>query len=593
MYRILVACLVALSLGCASAPPEDSRPNVIVVITDDQGYGDVAAHGNSVIQTPNLDQLRSESVSLTDFHVDPTCAPTRSALLSGRYSSRTGVWHTIAGRSLLHREETLMGRLFSDAGYRTGMFGKWHLGANAPLRPMDQGFEHCVWAPGGAINQGANYLGNDCFDDTYKVNDKWQKFPGYYTDVFFDQAMKFIEKKDDKPFFIYLPTPAVHDPWNIGDDAAKAYIDKGVPPTMAKFYAMITNIDDNLGKLRAFLKDKGLAENTILIFTTDNGTTAGWIDRDSDFKYFNDGMRGWKGSEYDGGHRVPFFIHWPKGGLDEGRDVDTLAAHIDVFPTLVSLTSRQQKQQDVRGRGPMDGDSLVGENMRSGLQNPDRVLFVHSQRTQHPIKWRKSAVMTEQYRLVNGEELYDIVKDPGQQNDIAQDHPGVVKQLRAEYDRWWDSLKPVFDDVVRFDLGGAQNPTTLMSHDWFMEGTTGSAWHHVHVRRNELRNGPFMVNIVKPGTYRITPRRWPAYVDEPSGVVKAKVAVRVAGEQSAAGDGLIIHNAIQVDPDKPVTALTLDLPAGPASLVATLTRPDGEIFGAYYVQVERVGPAKP
>jgi arylsulfatase B len=289
-------------------------------------------------------------------------------------------------------------------------------------------------------------------------------------------------------------------------------------------------------------------------------------------------------------------MHWPKGGVDHGVDVNDLAAHIDVLPTLGELCGLKPIRQDQQPRGPLDGRSLA-ELIRHGGQGDrspaPRTLFVHSQRTQHPIKWRKSAVMTEQYRLVNGEELYDIVKDPGQQNDIAQDHPDVVKRLRGEYDQWWDSLKPVFDDVVRFDLGGAQNPTTLMSHDWFMEGTTPSAWHHAYVQRNELRNGPFMVNIVEPGRYRITPRRWPAYVDKPSGCVKARVVVQVAGGRAVERDALVIHNTIQADPDKAVPALTLDLPAGPASLSATLTRADGETYGAYYVQVERVGPTKP
>ncbi len=320
-HMILLVCSSLLYACTTFAQDTPARPNVILIMVDDQGYGDIAAHGNPVLKTPHLDQLHSQSVRLTNYHTDPTCSPTRSALMTGRYSTRTGVWHTINGRSMMHTDEYTMAEYFKDNGYRTGMFGKWHLGANAPLRPMDQGFEHAVWSPGGAVNQGANYLGHDCFDDTYKVNETWQKFPGYHTDVWFDQAMKFIADKDkhgDKPFFVYLPTTAVHDPWNVDEKYSKPYLDAGLPEAVAKFYGMVTNVDENVGRLRAFLKDKGLSENTILIFTTDNGTAIGWSANGAKYDFFNAGMRAFKGSEYEGGHRVPFFLHWPAGGSTRG-----------------------------------------------------------------------------------------------------------------------------------------------------------------------------------------------------------------------------------------------------------------------------------
>jgi len=562
------------------------KPNVILILTDDQGYGDIATLGNPVLKTPNMDTLHSESVRLTDYHVDPTCSPTRAALLTGRYSTRAGVWHTINGRSLMHEDEYTMAEYFKDNGYRTGMFGKWHLGAAAPLRPMDQGFDYCVWSPGGAVNQGANYLGNDCFDDTYKVNEKWQTFPGYHTDVWYEQAMKFIENTDthgDEPFFVDLPTTAGHDPWNVDDDYAKPYLDAGVPEKLARFYGMVTNIDDNLGKLRKFLEDKGLAENTILIYTTDNGTTAGWIDRETEF-YFNDGMRGWKGSEYEGGHRVPFFLHWPGGGVDKGTDLGRLLAHIDVMPTLADLCDLKPIDKTKLKRGAPDGESFASILMHGypAKPLPPRTLLVHVQRAFVPPKWERSSVMTERWRLVNGEELYDITEDPGQENDVSADHPDVMKALRADYEKWWASLEPSFDTVVRFDLGGAQNPTTLMSHDWLMQpGEGDSAWHHSYVHRNELRNGPFAVDIKQAGRYRITPMRWPAYVDKPSGVVKAAVSFTFEGTNANQG--------WSTDPAATVDSAVIDLPQGPASLKTTLTREDGKTFGAYYVKIEYLG----
>ena len=581
VHRLVACAFLALTLPALAV----ERPNVILIMTDDQGYGDIAALGNPVIETPNMDKLHSESIRLTDYHTDPTCSPTRAALLTGRYSTHTGVWHTINGRSLMHGDEYTMAEYFKDNGYRTGMFGKWHLGANAPLRPMDQGFDHCVWSPGGAVNQGANYLGNDCFDDTYKINEKWHKFPGYHTDVWYDQAMKFIEDTDahgDEPFFVYLPTTAVHDPWNIEDEKAKVYLDKGVPPTMAKFYAMITNIDENLGKLRKFLDEKGLAENTILIYTTDNGTTAGWIDRKSVFKYFNAGMRGWKGSHYEGGHRVPFFLHWPAGGLDEGVDIGTLSAHFDVMPTLADLSGLNPIEHSTHVNAPIDGQSLAKLIVSGGhaSHSPEpRTLFVHVQRKHTPPKWDKSVAMTERWRLVEGKELYDIVKDPGQQNDIAAEHPDVIEKLRADYEKWWASLEPSFEQVVRFDLGGAENPTTLMSHDWFMQpGEGDSGWHHAYVNRNELRNGSFAVDIKKAGKYKITPMRWPEYVDKPSGVIKAQITLAYGNK--------VFDLILTQDPTKPVGTFELDLPTGTAKLKSTLTREDGKTFGAYYVKIE-------
>jgi arylsulfatase A-like enzyme len=585
MLQRFFVCLLLV----AALPAFAEKPNVILIITDDQGYGDIAAHGNPVLQTPNMDKLHSESVRLTDYHTDPTCSPTRAALLTGRYSTRTGVWHTINGRSLMHGDEYTMAEYFKDNGYRTGMFGKWHLGANAPLRPMDQGFEYSVWSPGGAVNQGANYLGNDCFDDSYKVNDKWQKFPGYHTDVWYDEAMKFIEdteKHGDEPFFVYLPTTAVHDPWNIEDEKAKVYLDKGVPPTMAKFYAMIENIDDNLGRLRKFLDDKGLAENTILIYTTDNGTTAGWIDRKSDFKYFSAGMRGWKGSHFEGGHRVPFFLHWPAGGIDKGTDLGRLLAHIDVMPTLKELCDLKPIEKAKLKRGGLDGESFASILVHGYPSKPlpPRTLFVHVQRGYLPPKWDKSIAMTNRWRLIEGKELYDIKQDPGQQNDIAADHPEVVAKLRADYEQWWASLEPSFDTVVRFDLGGAENPTTLMSHDWLMQpGEGDSAWHHVYVERNELRNGSFAVDVKKPGRYRITPMRWPEYVDKPSGCILSTVEIVRSGENSIRGHA-------KLKPEDHSVSDEWTLAEGPALLKATLTRKDLKTFGAYYVKIEYVGP---
>lgn len=589
MRRLLCLALLVLALPVFAA----DRPNVIFIITDDQGYGDIGAHGNAILKTPNLDALHAKSIRLTDYHVDPTCSPTRAALMTGRYSTRTGVWHTINGRSMMDGGEYTMAEYFKDNGYSTAMFGKWHLGDNAPLRPMDQGFDHVVWHKGGGVTQGPDYFGNDYFDDTYEINGKPQKFEGYCTDVWFDQAVRYIDKSKNKkkPFFMYLSTNAPHAPFIVDGKYSEPYKRLGVPGESANFYGMIANIDENLGKLRTYLAEQGLADNTLLIYTTDNGTARGFFkskDKKS-IKGFNAGMRGQKGSEYDGGHRVPFFMHWPAKGLDKGLDVDRLAQHIDIFPTLIELIGLPAVDQGKLSRGPMDGEQQSVFWIGDKSLPSQATRFVHSQRIYTPKKWRKSTVMTEQWRLINGKELYDIEKDPGQQNNIAAAHPEIVSQLRGDYDKWWDSLKPVFDDVVRIDLGGVENPTMLMSHDWaFKEGHT--AWHQNHVKGNALLNGPFMVNIKKAGKYRITPMRWPESVDKPSGCISASVEFIFEPKAEDAGDPL--HRDLTrrvLDPDKPAESFEVLLPVGSAALTTTLTRKDGKTFGAYYVKVEYLG----
>ncbi|MBX2850287.1 MAG: arylsulfatase [Phycisphaeraceae bacterium] len=582
MRRLICLLLVVFAVPVLSA----DRPNVIFIITDDQGYGDVGAHGNEILKTPNLDKLHSESIRLTDYHVDPTCSPTRSALMTGRYSTRVGVWHTINGRSMLPGDELTLAEVFKANGYRTGMFGKWHLGDNAPCRPMDQGFEHVVWHKGGGVGQGPDYFGNDYFGDTYEVNGKRQKFEGYCTDIWFNEAMKYVGdvKDKDEPFFIYLATNAPHGPFLVDEKYSKPYADLGVPGSSAPFYGMIANIDENLGRLRHYLNEQGLADNTLLIYTTDNGTARGNFQskEKKGIKGFNAGMRAQKGSQYDGGHRVPFFMHWPKGGVSEGKDIQALCAHIDVLPTFVDLLKLKKPKGE-----PMDGLSLKGVIQGDEDSLPERTIVTATQRQFIPPKWEKSAAMQGKWRLIDGKALYDIRKDPGQEVDLADQRPEMVAILRQEYEAWWREMQPSFEKIVRYDLGGAENPTTLMSHDWLVE--KGSApWNQPAVKQNKLMNGPFMLNVKKAGKYRITPMRWPEYVDKPSGVVRADVEVKY-GTRGLLGQS----SSWNTDPTKPIKEVnhqsTFNLPVGPAKLTSTLTREDGKEFGAYYVEIEYLG----
>ena len=271
---VIFLILFSVILVSCEQSPKLIKPNVILIITDDQGYGDIGFHGNDWIQTPNIDLLAKESVRLTDFHVGTTCAPTRSGLMTGRNCNRVGVWHTVMGRSLLRKSEVTMADVFKSNGYATGMFGKWHLGDNYPYRPHDRGFEEAFYHGGGGVSQSPDYWDNDYFDDTYFRNGEPEKVSGYCTDVWFSSALEFIERNREKPFFCYLSTNAPHGPYHVPQKYIDLYKDKSAIPN-PNFYGMITNVDENLGTFRIRLEELGLADNTILIFMTDNGTAAG------------------------------------------------------------------------------------------------------------------------------------------------------------------------------------------------------------------------------------------------------------------------------------------------------------------------------
>ena len=333
------------------------RPNVVFVLTDDQGYGDLSCHGNPVLKTPNLDALHACSVRLTDYHVGPTCAPTRAGLLTGHYANSTGVWRTSGGRSLLRADETSMADFFGSGGYATGIFGKWHLGDNFPYRPQDRGFETVVVHGGGGVGQTPDYWGNCYFEDSYWDGERHSQYEGYCTDVWFREALKFIESNRDRPFFCYIPTNAPHAPHLVEPRYSDPYLPLTPHRGRANYYGMVANIDENVGGLRRRLAEFGLAENTVFIFMTDNGS-AGGVEVDEEqyvVSGFNAGMRGKKGSAYDGGHRVPFFLHWPAGGYDRGCD----AARADGQCGHPADADRAVRAQEAGQLCDFDGRSLV------------------------------------------------------------------------------------------------------------------------------------------------------------------------------------------------------------------------------------------
>jgi arylsulfatase len=453
-------CLLHVFLIGPAWTAEGPRPNIIFLLTDDQGYGDLSCHGNPVLKTPNLDRLHDEGVRFTDFHVSPTCAPTRCALMTGRHEFRSGVTHTISERERMSLKATTIAQVLRSAGYTTGIFGKWHLGDEDAYQPNRRGFDEVFIHGAGGIGQSypgscGDAPGNKYFDPAILHNGKFEKTKGYCTDVFFDQATKWIAaNKGKRPFFAYIATNAPHAPLDCPEDYRKRYEGKA-PANSAKFFGMIANIDDNVGRLLTKLKEWDIERDTLVIFMNDNGGTAG-------VRVFNAGMRGQKVTPYLGGTRASSFWRWP--GTLKPADVDRLAAHIDFFPTLAE-TAGAKVPDEVAVK--LEGRSLVPLLKDPKAAWEDRILFTHVGRWEKgkagQSKYRNCSVRNSRYHLVCagkvGEkkwELFDVKADPGEKTDVAEQHPEVVRKLEAAYDKWWESVQA---DLVNEDaVGPTVNP---------------------------------------------------------------------------------------------------------------------------------------
>ena len=429
-----------------------SRPNIIFLITDDQGYGDISAHGNPVLKTPHFDRLREEGVRFENWYNSPTCSPTRAALMTGRHEFRNGVTHTFAERERMDLKATTIAEVLKQSGYRTGIFGKWHLGDEPEYRPDRRGFEEVFIHGGGGIGQSypgslGDAPGNGYFDPYILHNGKFVKTDGYCTDVFFKQATTWIERcrSQEAPFFCWIATNAPHLPHVVKEADHALYKGKGLETETEKFFGMIHNIDENLGKLMRQLDSWGLAEETLIIAMNDNGGTAG-------NQVFNAGMRGNKGSPWLGGTRAFSFWRW-KGSIKPGGR-GQLTAHLDLFKTLADLSGAKLSPA-------LQSQSAEGRNLLPLLENPDapwpdRFLMTHFGRwpkgsNPDDAKYKQAAIRNTQFALVNESnrrnqwQLFDLSEDPGQKKNIAAENPAKLKELARHYDQWWASLKGQYD----------------------------------------------------------------------------------------------------------------------------------------------------
>ena len=433
-------------------------------------------------------------------------------MLTGRWTNRTGVWHTFFARDMMYEDEVTLADHFQAAGYATGMFGKWHLGDHYPYRPQDRGFDETWCIRGGATAVTADYWDNDYFDDHHFHNGKASPSKGYSTDVFFEKGQEFIKEQvaDKKPFFAWIAPTAAHKPWICPTEYSALYPNQD--KKAAAFYGMISNIDENVGRLRAFLEEQGVADDTLFIFTTDNGSVGP--------RKFNAGMRGGKISPYEGGHRVPFALHWPSGGYSEHVRVKELTHMVDVLPTLLDLCSVDPSKEV-----PLDGRSfkkLLAGGGDASFDWESRVVVSDSQRIQVPRKWKDSSVMSGKWRLVKGTELYDIRKDPGQTKNLAKKHPERLAALRKWYEDWWAELEPTFSRTSSVYVGTPETPELqITALQWIDQAPP---WNQGIIRRAAVSTGRrgkkqdsvaakfkghWAVEVGRDGDYAFEVRRWP------------------------------------------------------------------------------------
>lgn len=444
---LLTAALLLLS-ACSTS----DSPNIILVMTDDQGFGDLSTHGSPDVLTPNLDLLHEQSISFTDFQASPTCAPTRSAIMTGRAPFKNGITHTINERERMSLKASTIAELLVNNGYTTGIFGKWHLGDEEQYQPENRGFDRVFIHGAGGIGQSykcscADAPGNSYFDPIVKDQSIFVKTEGFCTDVFFDEGMRWIRDngKKNQKFFAYIVTNAPHGPFIAPESYKQKFKEDGYGGVCQGFYGMIENIDYNVGRLMTNLKKWDMEENTILIFMTDNGKAVSYDRGRPDgevVKQFNAGMHGYKGSSFEGGTHVPFFIRWT-GTWEAGMEIDRMANHFDIYPTLADILNI-----DIPDNKPLDGQSLMPLINNPDVEWADRYRVFHQGRwpvgaEPDSFKYGNFAIRNERFRMVGMNELYDVQADPGEKVNIIDQHPDVVKAMMEEYDKWWSEARPL------------------------------------------------------------------------------------------------------------------------------------------------------
>ena len=576
--------LLPALLSCGPSPSEiDERPNVIIILTDDQGYGDMSAHGNPILKTPHLDKLHDESIRLTDFHVAPVCTPTRGELMTGLYALRNKAGMVPAGRNLMRRDIPTMPEIFSANGYATGLFGKWHLGDTFPHRPLDRGFQRAIWHKGWGFASEIEY-DNDYYYTRYIDQEEIRYSDRFCTETWFDAAMRWMDEQASagKPFFTYLSLNTPHYPFNA---LARHYFPYGSQvqdPLLAHFFGLIGIIDENVARLNQWLLDRGLRDDTILVFMNDNGTAKGET-------VFNAGMRGMKGSPYDGGHRAICFIRWPGGDLGEPRAV-SYASHVtDMLPTLADIVG-----VSLPADSEFDGASLAPVLRSDDGAGPDRKIIVQYGGRIRPAKYSDSSVIWNDWRLVGEDELYDIASDPGQETNVAGSNPEIVKAMKAHYDEYWESIEDSIDEVEPLVVRGDPETFTDMTSNSWIEVDCDNRTRTAETC-GPARGGIWQIEVEGDGSYAVDLSRWPFHLER--SLTAAGPGATIGGVLITPGKALPVRSAslsvngavpahAAAGPDAESVRFEVSLKQGRNTLQGWFRDASGkDISGAYYGRI--------
>jgi len=574
--RILISILAFVSLlssGCKSQSVHE-KPNVIIILTDDQGYGEVGAHGNAFIRTPHMDELYNEGVRLTDFHVNNVCSPSRAAIMTGKYSSSVGVWHTLGGNNILNIAEKTMADVFNENNYSTYMVGKWHLGDNYPYRPEDRGFDQVLRIGGGSLGQVADYWDNGLWDGHYWNGKEWILMEGYCTDIQFDAAIDFIDQTGEEPFFLYLATAAPHSPIGAAPEYVDSYLEMGFSKEVANFYGMVTNIDKNLGSLRLYLNEKGIEDNTILIFMSDNGSACA----KKDSTIFNAGMRGKKGSDYEGGHRVPCFIYWPDGKLMGGGSLTPITAHIDLLPTLVEACNLTASDEI-----GFDGINILPALQDTNHKLPDRTIITEGKVNDREKLFKSSCVILDNWRLVSGTELFDINNDPAQEHTI--ENQDKSDELREQYLNWHNRVSGVFEEEYCFIYSDSFSSTPFVTMDLLPDGFNvkpKSVWNQSAVKKGVYDLGVWNIEFLEEGLYTFRLCRLPGEAFDSSNDKKKSKDLEIVSASVSIDGQKYAESTDYVDGQ---FTMEVNVSKGKHKVSANFIDKNGLYFSAYYLYI--------
>lgn len=494
MKPILIFLSALVITGCSfklretgENKQENKKPNVILFLTDDQGYGDLSIHGNPHLNTPNIDNFAKNGVMFSSFYVVPACSPTRAGILTGRYNFRTKTLDVGDRSSYMSTDEITIAELLKEEGYATGMFGKWHLGENYPLRPIDQGFD--VTLLHHFCNITNDYpVGTDNFDTPLFYNGVMKNNEGYCQDTYTDHVLNFIENNAGEkiPFFAYFPTTLAHVPLQVPDSYVQPFLKKGLPTETAQVYGMIQSIDESFGKIMNKLEELNISDNTLVIFASDNGHSSFHLER------YHAGLKGLKGFMYEGGVRVPCFMQLP--GNDVKKEVTLPAAYVDILPTILDVCNIPVPKGHT-----MDGKSLKPLMTENILEWPERNIYIQW-KFGGPEKYRHILVRNNNWKLIQEDEsnhskqrlqfhydwckangyenfkisddiefeLYNITEDPFEKQNVAAEHPKIVEQLKRDYEVWYEdvlSTRGTVRPLLKLNIE-KENPVVLTSNFW-------------------------------------------------------------------------------------------------------------------------------